>query len=64
MTNTTGTQMPTLLDVEGVAAYLKVSTKHVYTLINERQIKAVKIGQSWKMRDTDVAEYVNGLFER
>lgn len=56
--------MPTLLDVEGVAAYLKVSTKHVYTLINERQIKAVKIGQSWKMRDTDVAEYVNGLFER
>ena len=49
-----------LLTVAEVAKMLKVNRNHIYKLIKEGELKAVKIG-SIKVRKTDLEEYVERM---
>ena len=46
-----------LLTVAEVAKMLRVNRNHIYKLINDGELKAVKIG-SIKVRKTDWEEYI------
>lgn len=46
-----------LMTVSEVAKALRVNRNHIYNLIKEGELKAVKIG-SIKVRKTDLEEYV------
>ena len=46
-----------LLTVTEVAKMLRVNRNHIYKLINDGELKAVKIG-SIKVRKTDLEEYI------
>jgi len=48
-----------ILTVEEVAELLKTSTKTVYNLINEKKLKATKIGRSWRVTRTDIFDYLS-----
>lgn len=56
------TTLPGLLGVDDVAGYLGVSSKHVYRLIADHRLKAVMIGQHWRLREQDLADYIDRLF--
>jgi excisionase family DNA binding protein len=46
------------LTVGEVAASLRVSTMTVYRLINAGEIKAVRVGRSFRLREEDVDRYL------
>ena len=48
-----------LLTVNEVAALLRVSRMTVYRLIKEGQLKALRVGRSYRLREDDVDEYLS-----
>jgi len=47
-----------LFTIAQTAVYLKVSEKTVRRLINGRQLIASKVGSSWRIKESDIAEYL------
>ena len=48
-----------LLTVNEVADHLRVSRMTVYRLIKEGQMKALRVGRSYRLREDDVDEYLS-----
>ncbi|CAN5489115.1 hypothetical protein BH18ACT1_BH18ACT1_17530 [soil metagenome] len=49
-----------LLTVQEVAAQMRVSSMTVYRLIKAGDLRARRIGHSYRLRATDVEDYVEG----
>ena len=47
-----------LLRVEEVAEITKISTSHLYALINERVLPAVQFGRAKRIRPEDLEEFI------
>ena len=50
------------LTVAEVAAMLRVSNMTVYRLINAGQLRAVRVGKSYRLTDEEVDRYLNQGF--
>ena len=50
------------LTVQEVADMLRVSSMTVYRLIKAGELAAVRVGRSFRVRDTDVDEYLASRF--
>jgi excisionase family DNA binding protein len=50
------------LTVNEVADLLRVSRMTVYRLIKEGQIKALRVGRSYRLREDDVDEYLSARY--
>jgi len=48
-----------LLTVNEVADLLRVSRMTVYRLIKEGQLKALRVGRNYRLREDDVDEYLS-----
>jgi excisionase family DNA binding protein len=53
---------PAFLTVAEVAAMLRVSNMTVYRLINAGSLPAVRIGKSYRLRESDVEQYLDQPF--
>ena len=51
-----------LLTVNEVADLLRVSRMTVYRPIKEGQIKALRVGRSYRLREDDVDEYLSARY--
>lgn len=49
-----------LLTVAEVADHMRVSTMTVYRLIKSGQLNAVRVGKNYRIRTTDLDEYLQG----
>ena len=49
---------PEILDVEGAARLLGVSTRTIYKLAGERAIPAAKVGKEWRFSRKRLIEWV------
>jgi len=47
-----------IMTVNEVAEYLKISTVTTYRLIQEGKISAFKVGRSWRVKRTDLNEFI------
>ncbi len=47
-----------LLTVKEVAAVMRVSAMTVYRLINSGQLPAVRVGKNFRIRESDLNEYL------
>ena len=54
-----GHGMPHLFDVEGVAAYMATSTRHVRRLVQDRRIPFLKVGGLLRFRRVDVDAWLD-----
>lgn len=54
-------RLPVLLDVDGVAAHLNISVRHVRRLVFERRIPYLKVGNLLRFDPDEVAVWVRGL---
>lgn len=50
------------LTVQEVADLMRVSTMTVYRLIKAGDLPAVRVGRSFRVRDTDVDEYLGSRY--
>ena len=48
-----------ILTVQEVADLLRVSTMTVYRLIKAREIHAMRVGRSYRLRETEVESYLS-----
>lgn len=48
-----------ILTVEEAAEFLKTSTKTIYKLINDKKLKATRVGRSWRITKTDIFDYLS-----
>jgi excisionase family DNA binding protein len=55
------TQLPVLLDVEGVAGHLKISVRHVRRLVLERRIPFLKVGSLVRFDPAELADWLAAL---
>ncbi|MBA2497848.1 MAG: helix-turn-helix domain-containing protein [Acidimicrobiia bacterium] len=53
---------PQLLTVGEVATMLRVSNMTVYRLVQSGELRALKIGKSYRLRDDDVDAYLAGQY--
>lgn len=51
-------QLPRLLTIEEVATITKVSTSHLYALINEGVLPAVQFGRAKRIRLEDLESFI------
>lgn len=51
-------KIPKMLTVYEVADYLKVNHNTIRRLINKDELRAVRIGDSIRIRESDLAEYL------
>jgi excisionase family DNA binding protein len=51
-------KLPRLLKVEEVAELTKISTSHLYALINEGVLPAVRFGRAKRIRPEDLEEFI------
>ena len=58
----TGFTQARLLTVNEVADLLRVSRMTVYRLIKEGQMKALRVGRSYRLREDDVDEYLSARY--
>jgi excisionase family DNA binding protein len=55
-----GTTMPEdILTIREVAEYLKVTERTLYRLVQEKQIPAFKVGNSWRFRRDDLERWIS-----
>jgi excisionase family DNA binding protein len=54
-----GRTMTKLYTVDEVAAILKVHRNTVIMLINTGELKAAKIGRQYRIKETDLNDYIN-----
>lgn len=50
--------IPALLTVREVAAYLKVQEATVRNWIRDGDIRAIKFGRAWRVREDDLMKFV------
>lgn len=50
-------KVPEIMTLEQVAEYLQVSYQTVYKMVRNKEIRAVKIGRSYRIRKEDVDAY-------
>ena len=50
-----------ILTVSEVAAYFKISEVTTYKLVQEGKIPAFKIGRHWRVKKSDLSEFVEAL---
>lgn len=48
-----------LLTVAEVAAMMRVSNMTVYRLIHSRQLPALRVGKNYRIRPSDIDQYLN-----
>jgi len=51
-----------LMTLEEVAAYLKVTTRTIYRMLEEKQIPAFKIRGTWRFRKDEIEAVTRGEF--
>jgi excisionase family DNA binding protein len=51
----------TIYTLEDVARILKVTRRTVYTYVNNKSLKAVKIGVEWRVKYQDLREFIQNL---
>jgi len=49
-----------ILTLEEVAAYLKVTTRTIYRMLDEKQIPAFKIRGTWRFRKDEIETMTRG----
>lgn len=54
-------RLPVLLDVEGVAAHLNITVRHVRRLVFERRIPHLKVGNLLRFDPEEIAIWVHSL---
>ena len=47
-----------LLKVSEVAYYLRLSAMTVYRLIRKEELSAIRVGRSWRVRESELAAYL------
>lgn len=47
-----------IMTVNEVAEFLKISTVTTYRLVQEGKISAFKVGRSWRVKRTDLNEFI------
>ena len=47
-----------LLKVSEVAYYLRLSAMTVYRLIRKEELNAIRVGRSWRVRESELAAYL------
>jgi excisionase family DNA binding protein len=47
-----------LYTIAQTSQYLKVSEKTVYRLISSKQIIASRVGNAWRIKESDIEEYL------
>ena len=47
-----------ILTVEEVARYLRVTERHLYKLLSNREIPAFKVGGAWRFRKEEVDRWI------
>jgi excisionase family DNA binding protein len=50
-----------IMTVSEVAAYFKISEVTTYKLVQEGKIPAFKIGRHWRVKKSDLSEFVEAL---
>ena len=50
-----------IITVSEVAEYLKISEVTTYKLVQEGKLPAFKIGRHWRLKKSDLAEYIEKL---
>lgn len=55
--------LPELMTIEEVMDYLGLSRTSVYDLLRNGELKGVKIGREWRVKKTDMVDYINRLPE-
>lgn len=55
-----GNDLPDVLGVRELAAYLGVGKNTAYDLIHSKQIQAVQVGRQYRIRKEAVLEFLNG----
>lgn len=58
ISHTADTNLPRLLTIEEVSEITKVSTSHLYALINEGVLPAVQFGRAKRIRMQDLEEFI------
>lgn len=58
VSNTIEPKLPHLLTIEEVAELTKVSTSHLYALINEGALPAIQFGRAKRIRPEDLEEFI------
>ncbi len=53
-----------ILTVEEAAKLLKLSTKTIYRLIEDKTLRASKLGRSWRIRKSDIDDYLDSNTNR
>jgi excisionase family DNA binding protein len=56
--------MPSLLSIDEVAAYLRVSPRWVYTQVRAGRLRAMLIARSWRVRQEDVDDFADSFTVR
>ena len=55
---------PSLLSIDDVAAYLRVSPRWVYAQVRAGRLRAMLIARSWRLRQEDVDEFAESFTVR
>ena len=50
-----------IMTVSEVAEYLKISEVTTYKLVQEGRLPAFKIGRHWRLKKSDLTEYIEKL---
>ncbi len=53
-----------LLTIRETAALLQVSTRTVQRLIRGKELRAFKVGARWRVRESELTKWLQGLNER
>jgi len=48
----------TILTIEEVAAFLKITERTVYRLLTKREIPAFKVGGSWRFKKSYIEDWI------
>lgn len=49
----------TLYTIEQISDILKVTKRTIYNYIKSKDLKAVKIGKYWRVKHSDLEEFIN-----
>lgn len=52
-------EVQALLTIKQCAEYLQVSEITIRRMIERKQLKASKVGDTWRIQKTDILEYLN-----
>ena len=53
-----------LLTLKETAELLQVSGRTVWRMVQQKELPAFKVGAQWRFRESDLAQWLQGLNER